>query len=128
MILRLPKALGVPVEDLLDRTKPSHKREENSIEKIKKGTKKVMLIGTEGQVSKGSMEEALNEFYSGDSYEIMDTPIQEKNESPLEFLGRCLQALSVADCVIYGNGCEGDKLCLCLNFCAAMMGKESRFI
>lgn len=124
----IAKALGVPVEDLLDGTKSSHMREKNSIEKTKKGTKKVMLIVTEGQGSKGAMEAALNEFYSGDSYEILYTPTQEKNEPPLEFLGRCLQVLSMADCVIYGNVCEGDRLCLCLNFCAAMFGKESRFI
>lgn len=71
---------------------------------------------------------ALNDFYSGDEFEVLEIPRRREGELPMEFLGRSLAEMARADCVVYMDGCEGDKLCLCLNFCGAMFGKESRFI
>lgn len=80
------------------------------------------------QIDKEAVRVALNDFYSGETYEILDIPFRGKEEQLLEFLGRSLAVMAQADCVVYMDGCEGDRLCLCLNFCAAMFGKESRFI
>lgn len=71
---------------------------------------------------------ALQDFYSGDEFEVLEVPKRREGELPMEFLGRSLAEMARADCVAYREGCEGDVICLCMNFCAAMMGKESRFI
>lgn len=80
------------------------------------------------QIDQETVRMALNDFYSGETYEILDIPFRRQEEQLLEFLGRSLAVMAKADCVVYMDGCEGDKLCLCLNFCAAIFGKECRFI
>ena len=80
------------------------------------------------KIDQETVRMALNDFYSGETYEILDIPFRGKEEQLLEFLGRSLAVMAQADCVVYMDGCEGDKLCLCLNFCAAIFGKECRFI
>lgn len=71
---------------------------------------------------------ALQDFYSGDEFEVLEIPQRREGELPMEFLGRSLAEMARADCVAYREGCEDDVICLCMNFCGAMMGKESRFI
>lgn len=71
---------------------------------------------------------AMQDFYSGDEFDVLEIPQRREGELPMEFLGRSLAEMARADCVAYREGCEGDVICLCMNFCGAMLGKESRFI